>query len=179
MKKLMVLITTAIFLATSAFAGGMIGVKYGTGDLDGTAASYVAGGTTYAAQTGSKDNEFGAIFAEINVKEGPISVGLEYVPFDADISLNGASSGASANVENYTTIYALAMHELDGGVNVYAKLGYSMADIGTVKPNDGQTTINSNSNELKGRKYEKSNNYICSCFIYPYYFGICWWYDWC
>ena len=67
----------------------MIGVKYGNGDLEGNAKSYTAGSTTYAAQSGSKDNEFGAIFAEVNVKESPISVGLEYVPFDADISLNG------------------------------------------------------------------------------------------
>ena len=37
--------------------------------------------------------------------------------------------------------------------NVYAKLGYSMADIGTVKANDGQTTINSNSDSLEGIMY--------------------------
>ena len=153
MKKLTIILVTAIFtLTTSAFAGGMIGVKYGKGDLDGTAASYVAGTTTYAAQSGSKENEFGAIFAEINVKESPISVGIEYVPFDADITLNGDASGASANVDDYTTIYALAMHELTN-FSVYAKLGYSQADIGTVKPNDGQTTINSNSDSLEGMMY--------------------------
>ena len=153
MKKITILLVSALFtLTTSAFAGGMVGVKYGKGDLDGSSKSYVAGGTTYAAQSGSKDNEFAAIFAEINVKESPISVGLEYVPFDADISLTGASANISANVGNYTTIYALAMHELDE-LNVYAKLGYSMADIGTVKNGDGQTTINSNSSSLEGIMY--------------------------
>jgi hypothetical protein len=153
MKKLTILLVSALFtLTTSAFAGGMVGVKYGKGDLDGSSKSYVAGSTTYAAQSGSKDNEFAAIFAEINVKESPISVGLEYVPFDADISLTGASANISANVGNYTTIYALAMHELDE-LNVYAKLGYSMADIGTVKNGDGQTTINSNSSSLEGIMY--------------------------
>ena len=153
MKKLTIILVSAIFtLTTSAFAGGMIGVKYGKGDLDGTSAAYTAGGTTYAAQSGSKDNVFGAIFAEINVKESPISVGIEYVPFDADVSLNGDASGASANVDDYTTIYALAMRELTN-FSVYAKLGYSQADIGTVKPNDGQTTINSNSDSLEGMMY--------------------------
>jgi hypothetical protein len=150
MRKITIIFISALFtLTTSAFAGGMVGVKYGTGELDGNAKSYVAGGTTYAAQSGSKDNEFGAIFAEINVKESPISVGLEYVPFDADISLNGKSANVSVNVGDYTTIYALAMHES----GFYAKLGYSMADIGTVKPNDAQTTINSNSDSLEGMVY--------------------------
>ena len=150
MKKLTILLITAIFtLATSAFAGGMVGVKYGNGDLTGNAKSYVSGTTTNAAQNGSKDNQFGAIFAEINVKESPVSIGLEYVPFDADISLDGDASGASANVGDYTTLYALAMKEINE-VSLYAKLGYSMADIGTVKANDGQTTINSNSDSLEG-----------------------------
>ena len=153
MKKLTILIFSILFtLSTTAFAGGMIGVKYGNGDLEGNSKSYTAGSTAYAAQSGSKDNEFGAIFAEVNIKESPISVGLEYVPSDADISLNGDASGVSANVSDYTTLYALAMHELNE-VSVYAKLGYSMADIGTVKPNDGQTTINSSSDSLEGMMY--------------------------
>ena len=58
----------------------------------------------------------------------------------------------SANVSDYTTAYALAMTELKD-ISVYAKLGYSMADIGTVKPNDGTNTINSNSSELEGIMY--------------------------
>ena len=153
MKKLTIIFISVLFtLTTSAFAGGMIGVKYGKGDLEGTAKSYVAGTTTYAAQSGSKDSEFGAIFAEVNIKESPISVGLEYVPFDADISLNGKSSGVSANVQDYTTLYALAMHELND-ISVYAKLGYSMADIGKVKVNDTATTYVSQSGDLEGMMY--------------------------
>ena len=153
MKKLTIILISALLtLTTSAFAGGMIGVKVGKGDLEGNKKSYTAGTNTYAASSGSKDSEFGAIFAEINVKESPISVGLEYVPLDADISLDGKSSGVSAKVSDYTTIYALAMHELTK-FSVYAKLGYSMADIGTVKPNDAATTINSNSDSLKGIMY--------------------------
>ena len=154
MKKITIILTSILFtLTTSAFAGGMIGVKYGTGDLEGNAASYVAGSNTYAAESGSKDSEFGAIFAEVNIKESPISVGLEYVPFDADISLNGKSAEASANVSDYTTLYALASHELND-ISVYAKLGYSMADIGTIKNNDATTTaITAASSSLEGIMY--------------------------
>jgi hypothetical protein len=158
MKKITIIFISALFtLTTSAFAaglsafdgGGMVGVKIGKGVLEADSKSYVAGGTTYAAESGQKNSDFGTIFAELNVNDTPISVGLEYVPFDADISLDGAASGASANVGDYTTIYALAMHES----GFYAKLGYSMAAIGTVKPNDGQTTINSNSDSLEGMVY--------------------------
>ena len=153
MKKITILLITAMFtLATSAFAGGMIGVKYGNGDLTGSSQAYTSGSTSYGAESGSKDNEFGAMFAEVNIKESPISIGLEYVPFDADISLNAKNSGVSANVSDYRTIYALAMHELNE-VSVYAKLGYSMADIGTIKNDSTTTTVNSKSSELEGMMY--------------------------
>jgi len=149
-KKITIIFISALFtLTTSAFASGMIGVKLGQGDLEGNKNAYTAGSNTYAAQSGSKDSEFGAIFAEINVKESPISVGLEYVPFDADVSLDGKSSGVSAKVSDYTTIYALAMRELND-VSVYAKLGYSQADIGTVSVNDTATTYVSQSGDLEG-----------------------------
>ena len=40
MKKLTIILASSIFtLTTSAFAGGMVGVKYGIGDLEGNAAS--------------------------------------------------------------------------------------------------------------------------------------------
>jgi len=153
MKKITILILSVLFtLTTSAFAGGMIGVKYGKGDLDGNAKSYVAGSNTYAAQSGSKDSDFGAIFAEVNIKESPISVGIEYVPLDADISLDGHQANVSANVSDYTTLYALAMHDLTK-FSVYAKLGYSQADIGKATVNDTQTTYVSQSGELEGMMY--------------------------
>ena len=146
MKKITILIVSALFtLTTAVFAGGMIGVKLGKGDLEGNAKAY----GQYTAQSASKDSDFGAIFAEVNIKESPISVGIEYVPLDANISLDGHQSNVSANVSDYTTLYALAMHELTN-FNVYAKVGYSMADIGTVQPNDTQTTVNSQSGDLEG-----------------------------
>ena len=153
MRKITTLFFLALFtLTTSVYAGGMIGVKLGQGDLEGNSKSYTAGSTTYAAISASKDSDFGAIFAEVNIKESPISVGLEYVPLDTDISLQGHQSNVSANVQDYTTLYLLARHELTN-FNVYAKLGYSEADIGTVKANDGQTTVNSQSGSLEGIMY--------------------------
>jgi len=149
-KKITIIFVATLFtLTTSAFAGGMIGIKLGQGELEGNKKAYTAGTNTYAAGSGTKDSEFGAIFAEINIKESPISIGVEYVPFDADISLDGKNANVHANVRDLTTIYALAMHELTN-VSVYAKLGYSMADIGAVNVNDAATTLNGQSDSLDG-----------------------------
>ena len=153
MRKIIIIFISALFtLTTSAFAGGMVGVKLGYGDLEGNAKAYTAGSNDYAAQSGSKDSEFGAIFAEVNVKESPISVGIEYVPFDADISLQGHQANVFANVSDYTTIYAMAKHEF-AAFGVYVKAGFSEADIGAVKPNDGNTTIDTQSSTLEGTMY--------------------------
>ena len=147
MKKLIVLLFAATFtFATSAFAGGLVGVKFGTGELNGDAAGYTAGSNTYTAVSGSKDNQFGAIFAEVELPVGPLSVGVEYVPFDADIALTKKSSSTSANVSDFTTVYALASTSA-GNVNVFGKIGYSMADIGTVK---SKSTLVSQSKDLEG-----------------------------
>ena len=154
MKKLtIILISTLFTLTTSAFAGGMVGVKLGSGELEGNSKSYTAGSTTYAAKSGSKDAQFGAIFAELNIMDSPISAGVEYVPFDADISLNGLNSNVSANVTDYTTLYLLAKRDLTN-FSVYAKIGYSEADIGTIKhDSNAQTTVNSQSASLEGTMY--------------------------
>ena len=149
MKKLITLFFgTALLFSTSAFSDVMVGVKVGNGDLEGTSKAYTAGSNAYASSTGSKDSQFGAIFAEVSLMDTGLSVGVEYVPLDADISLDGKGSSTSANVEDYTTAYLLYMHEVSDA-NIYAKLGYSQADIGAIK-NAAGTTVNSQSNDLEG-----------------------------
>ena len=149
MNKLKVLLVTVAFaFTTSAFAGGLVGVKVGNGDLTGDAASYTAGSTTYAAVSGSKDSQYGAIFAEYNFSDTPFSLGIEHVPFDADISLDGKGSTKDANVDNYNTLYVVASREAGAGT-IYGKLGYSQADIGSVTT-DAEVTVNSQSDSLEG-----------------------------
>jgi len=150
MKKLITLLFGAsLMLATSAQAAGLVGLKFGTGSLDAENDSYTAGGTTVASQSASVDNEYAAIFGEIELSqvEG-LSIGLEYVPFTASIRLDKSESGTGADVEDYKTLYALYMKELAEG-NVYFKAGYSRADIGTVVNANG-TTVNSQDDSLQG-----------------------------
>ena len=150
MKKIITLLFGAsLFLATSAQAAGLVGVKLGLGSLDAENDSYTAGSTTVASQSASVDNEFGAIFGEYELSqvEG-LSIGLEYVPFTATIRLDKSESGTGADVEDYKTLYALYMKELAEG-NVYFKAGYSHAEIGTVTNGNG-TTVNSQDDSLQG-----------------------------
>ncbi len=147
MKKLYSFIFgAALLFSTSAHSDVTLGLKVGHGDLEGSSKSYTAGLNAYASQTASKDSMFGAIFAELSLGDTNVSAGLEYVPLDADISLDGKNSSSSANIEDYTTAYLLYMHDA-GGANVYGKLGYSRADIGTVKSG---SVVNSQSSELDG-----------------------------
>ena len=151
MKKLItILVSSVILFTTSAYSAGMIGLKVGTGDLEGTQKAYTAGSTTYAAQTKSEDSEYGAIFAEIEIPNSPVSIGLEYIPFTATVSVDGNSSDSHLELSDHTTLYLLAAKELANGASVYGKLGYAMADIGGVKANYATTTVNSHDDSLEG-----------------------------
>ena len=150
MKKLIsILIGASLLLGTSAYASGMVGVKFGLGELDATNNSYTAGSTTVASQSGSKDNQFGAIFGEFELPavEG-LSLGVEYIPFDANIRLDKGESGTGAEVSDATTIYASIMRDAGAG-SVYVKAGYFTADIGAVTNANG-TTVNSQDDSLEG-----------------------------
>jgi len=150
MKKIITLISASFLIASSALASGLVGVKFGVGELEGTQNAYTAGSTTYAAQTKSESSEYGAIFAEYDLPTvDGLSLGVEYVPFTATIGVDGNSSDSHLELSDYTTIYGLFKQDV-GGVNAYIKGGYSMADIGNVKANSIGTTVNSFDDSLEG-----------------------------
>ena len=150
MKKIVSILFASIIFTTSAFAGGLIGLKVGNGDLEGTKLKTTNTLAPHDAQTsGSADHMYGAIFAELNINESPLNLGFELVPLTGTISIVNDDSDASAEVSNLRTIYALAAREIGGG-SVYAKLGYSEADIDNAKQSNGTTTITSFSDALEG-----------------------------
>jgi hypothetical protein len=153
MKKIISTFFVLIFTATSAFSAGMVGIKLGYGELEATknAITNTPAALTEAAETKDIDNEFGSIFAEINIGDSPVSLGLEYIPITGTLSVaNGNDTDASLELSDHTTLYALVAKELSNGASVYGKIGYSMADIGNVKQSNGTTTINSHDDNLKG-----------------------------
>ena len=152
MKKIVTLLFVSFFAATSAFSAGMVGIKLGYGQLEATkdAITNTPAALTEAAQTKDVDHEYGAVFAELNLGDSPVSVGLEFIPITGTLSVATDNTDASLEISDHTTLYALAAKELSNGSSVYGKIGYSMADIGNVKQSNGTTTINSHSDELEG-----------------------------
>ena len=150
MKKIIsILFGASLLLTTSAQSAGLVGVKVGGGELAGESESYTPGtaASKVAAQSADVSNEYAAIFAELGLGDGPFSVGLEYVPFEANIRLDKGESSSGANVSDATTLYALFGKEAGAG-SVYLKAGYFMADVTVVQ--DAQTTVNSHDDKLEG-----------------------------
>ena len=151
MKKILSIIFSSIFLMSSAYAGGMIGVKVGTGDLEGKRTSSFDSSTdgTAPATSASRDHEYAAVFAEFSVNDGPLSLGIEVVPMEAKIDADpGTSTDATAFIENLKTIYALVSKDMDFG-SIYGKVGYSHADA-EAKTNYTNTTLSDVSDALEG-----------------------------
>jgi len=144
--KIITSILAFILFSTSAFSAGKVGFKVGFGELDANKKSYTAGGTTYAAQSVQEQSGLAAIFAEVDITpvQG-LSVGLEYIPLEAQISLERKEGDTSATVDNAATAYAMYKTP----VGIFVKAGYFQADIGKVK-NPNTTTLTSQSDKLEG-----------------------------
>ncbi len=157
MKKLIgIILGTALLFSTSAHSDGMIGIKVGVGDLEATKAAYTAGSNSYAAETRSKDHEYGAVFAELNIPTvDGLSLGFEIIPFTATIMLdNEKEAQTGAEISDYRTLYGQYMYSMANG-GIYVKAGYSMGDIGAVSQTGtssttSKTVVNSQSDSLEG-----------------------------
>ena len=135
MKKLITILFTSLFFMSSAYAEGMIGVKGGFGSLEGTRTSNTE---LSGAKSASVDSEYGAVFAEVNLGDGPISAGIELVPMEGVIDTTATTgTDSQVTVENLLTLYLVASKETEFGA-VYGKLGYSSADL-SAKSNYGHT----------------------------------------
>ena len=142
MKKILSIIFSSVFLMTSAYAGGMIGIKAGFGTLDGERTI----DADHGLASGSVDHEYGAIFAEFEVTD-LISVGVEYIPLQAIIDTKSTTTADShATIEKHKTIYALVPM---ADTPLYIKAGYSHADA-TVVANYDTTTITSAPDAVEG-----------------------------
>tara|TARA_A100001011_G_scaffold67418_1_gene68626 strand:+ start:51 stop:710 length:660 start_codon:yes stop_codon:yes gene_type:complete len=156
-KIISIIFGASLLLTTFAQAEGMIGIKYGTGELDATKKAYTAGDTDYASASKAKSHEYGAIFAELEIPtvEG-LSLGIEVIPFTATIMLeNPKEAQTGAELSDHTTIYGSYMYGMGNG-SVYVKAGYAMADIGAITQTSNasvasaKTTINSQDNKMEG-----------------------------
>jgi hypothetical protein len=145
MKKILSILLASSFLACSAYAGGMIGVKVGSGTLDGKRTVDPQHGVA-SSNTGSVSNEYAAIFAEFSVND-MVSLGLEVVPMEGKISTKDTTaSDTHAIVSDLITAYALVSI---GDTPFYGKIGYSQVDL-EVDSNYTQNTVNSHDEDASG-----------------------------
>ena len=156
MKKITKLASIALLLTSvtsTAFADNWnIGASASYGNIDGTASDTQLDNrtSTTVAQTrgangGDADFPFASIFIEYAKtmdKDLDIIIGLDYVPFKAEIdsksfadtSLEAASTGtgtrqAKLELENYATLYLQPTYKIGGGTAVFGKVGYIHGDV--------------------------------------------------
>ena len=146
MKKLIIAISSAMLLATSAFSmdlrpsvgiSGSMAVYAATG----TEKNYNEAGTSVDTTTdehGAFVAEYASIFVEAALND-VISIGVDYVPMDFQTPQNISQEDQAnqkkvlARFEDLTTVYAKLNIPLGG---TYLKVGYSQVDV-TPKTNGG------------------------------------------
>ena len=129
-----------------------VGLSASIATIDGTAKdSQTNNAGTIVAQTrgatgGDATFPFGSVFLEYAKtidKEFDIIIGLDYVPFKAEIeskslsdssieAATAATTGvrsAKLELENYATLYLQPTYKIGGGTAVYGKAGYIHGDV--------------------------------------------------
>ena len=156
MKKITKLSGVALLLtsiSSVAYADNWnIGASASYGNFDGTSndtQTTTAGPTvaqTRGARSGDADFPFASIFVEYAKtmdKDLDIILGLDYVPFKAEIdsksfadtSLEGGPTDATGTrkakleLENYATLYLQPTYKIGGGTAVFGKVGYIHGDV--------------------------------------------------
>ena len=151
-KKIAPIALLLTSISSAAFADNWnVGASASYGNIDGTARdTQVTGAGAVVAQTrgatsGDADFPFGSIFVEYAKtmdKDLDLIIGLDYIPFKAEIdsksfsdtSLEAAATGtgsrtAKLELSNYATLYLQPTFKIGGGTAVYGKVGYIHGDV--------------------------------------------------
>ena len=154
MKKLTIAFISVIFLAVSAQADS-VGVRISTANMDASGShttNSASGGSGGAAvnSAGNADFMVASLFAEKDIELGgmSMSIGLDVIPFTTEIDKLGGGDGFDATVEvgNLITAYIQPTFDL-GDMSVFAKVGYSQADLDITNISRQATTAGSASTD--------------------------------
>jgi opacity protein-like surface antigen len=155
MKKITKLSGVALLLtsiSSLAFADNWnIGASASYGNIDGTASDTQVGPSGTVAQergakSGDADFPFASIFVEYAKtmnKDLDIIIGLDYVPFKAEIdsksfadtslelgpTSTAGTRRATLELKDYATLYLQPTYKIGGGTAVFAKAGYIHGDV--------------------------------------------------
>jgi opacity protein-like surface antigen len=155
MKKITKLSGVALLLtsiSSVAFADNWnIGASASYGNIDGNASDTQVGPAGTVAQTrgeksGDADFPFASIFLEYAKtmdKDLDIIIGLDYVPFKAEIdsksfadtslelgpTSTAGTRRATLELKDYATLYLQPTYKIGGGTAVFGKVGYIHGDV--------------------------------------------------
>ena len=157
MKKLTIAFISVIFLAASAQADS-VGVRISQANMDAsgshttnsTTAGALGGGGAAVNASGNADFMVASLFAEKDIELGGMnmSIGLDVIPFTTEVDKLGGSDGFDATIEvgNLITAYIQPTFDL-GEMSVFAKVGYSQADLDITNISRQATTAGSASTD--------------------------------
>ena len=157
MKKLTIAFISVIFLAVSAQADS-VGVRISQANMDAsgshttnsTTAGSLGGGGAAVNASGNSDFMVASLFAEKDIELGGMnmSIGLDVIPFTTEVDKLGGGDGFDATIEvgNLITAYIQPTFDL-GDMSVFAKVGYSQADLDITNISRQATTAGSASTD--------------------------------
>ena len=157
MKKLTIAFISVIFLAVSAQADS-VGVRISQANMDAsgshttnsTTAGSLGGGGAAVNASGNADFMVASLFAEKDFDMGAMSMslGLDVIPFTTEIDKLGGGDGFDATLEvgNLITAYIQPTFDL-GEMSLFAKVGYSQADLDITNISRQATTAGSASTD--------------------------------
>ena len=135
MKKILTTLACLVGLQGFALADTTnVGIKLSYGNLDASGSETTNLGTTdRVSRSGDADFPFASAFIERDfaLANFNIALGLDYVPFKAEIESvpSGTGTGFTADLEDHYTVYIQPSKKLDNGLSIFAKVGYSSADL--------------------------------------------------
>ena len=151
MKKLLTAIIASFFIGSFALAETSIGVKLTAATLDASGSHTTnssTGGSGGAAVNSSGEGNFnmGSFFIEKNTGFSfngvGITLGLDVIPFTAEVDKLGGGDGfdATVDVENVMTAYIQPTFSTGDGVSVFARIGYTQGDVAITNVSRQATT---------------------------------------
>ena len=140
MKKIITAIIASFFIGNFALAETSIGVKISAATMDASgshttnSSSGGSGGDAVNA-SGEADFNMGSFFIEqdtgLDFNGVGITIGLDVIPFTAEVDKLGGGDGfdATVDVEDVMTAYIQPTFSTGDGVSVFARLGYTQGDV--------------------------------------------------
>ena len=140
MKKLLTAIIASLFIGSFALAETSIGVKISAATMDASGSHTTnssSGGSGGDAVNVAGEGHFnmGSFFIEKNTgldfNGVGITLGLDVIPFTAEVDKLGGGDGfdATVDVEDVYTVYVQPTFSSGDGVSVFARLGYTQGDV--------------------------------------------------